>query len=344
MERDLPMRVALRLTLLAFAAVASGAGPAAALDCARASTPVENAICADPATAANDDAMGKAYDSLKARLPAADAAALVISQGRWLQRRTDICLARSGPAVGSCFSEETEKRRAFLAGDPVSGPGAAQRLAPVFIQHVGAPGEYDLDVNAVKFADPQLAGEKLFNARVDALLREVPKIDQTGVRQNVVYSYILDVSASFASPELISAHVSIYDFSGGAHGDSSTSNFAIDLTTGKELNFSDLFAAPARQPLESQCLAEIWRQKHGNGTDAGPQVVSLEDQKRTIEQGVGDLTRWSLFATGAKVTFDPYALGAYVEGSYSCEFSAETLRPLLKLDYLSEAAAPQADR
>ena len=56
----------------------------------------------------------------------------------------------------------------------------------------------------MKFADPQLPGETLFNAKVDALLEKVPAIDQTGFRQNEVYSYDLDVSATFASPEFVS--------------------------------------------------------------------------------------------------------------------------------------------
>jgi hypothetical protein len=71
-------------------------------------------------------------------------------------------------------------------------------------------------------------------------------------------------------------------------------------------------------------------------------VVSAAEQKKTIEESVADLTRWSFYATKAEITFDPYALGAYVEGSYTCDFSAELMRPLLKLDYLAEAAAPQA--
>ena len=53
-----PMRNA-ALPLIAILA-STGAGPAMALDCAKARTPIENAICADPAAAATDDAMTKA--------------------------------------------------------------------------------------------------------------------------------------------------------------------------------------------------------------------------------------------------------------------------------------------
>jgi uncharacterized protein YecT (DUF1311 family) len=326
-----------RLTIFPCIAVGLGIGPAMALDCAKATTPVEKAICADPAAAGADESMTKAYDLLAARLSAPEKTTLLISQRRWLKRRADACPADNGDAMASCLTDETERRRAFLAGEPISGPGAAQSLTPVLIQHVGLPNQYDLDIEAVKFADPRLPGEKRFNAKVNALLKEVPKIDQTDIRQDMVYTYDLDVGASFASPEFVSARVEIYDFSGGAHGNSSTSNFAIDLTTGKELQFSDLFEAAAQAKFVAACLDDIKRQKQEKMPDDPFGVVSAAEQKKTIEESVGDLTRWSLYATKAEISFDPYALGAYVEGSYTCDFPAGMVRPLLKFDYLAKA-------
>lgn len=317
---------------------ALNAAPALALDCGKATTPIENAICADPAAAAADDAMTKAYQHLDAKLSGPDKAALLTSQRRWLKRRDDLCAGRNAVEISSCLADETEDRRAYLAGEPQSGPGAAQPFEPVIIQHVGAPNQYDIDVNAVKFAEPRLPGEKLFNARVDALLKQVPKADQGGIRQNMTYSYDLDVGATFASPELASAHVQTYEFAGGAHGASSTANFAIDLIGGKELAFDDLFGEGAKTPLVAACLAQIAQQKQQKAPEAPDAVISADEQKTVIEKSVGDLSRWSLFATGAKIAFDPYALGAYVEGSYACDFTAALLRPLLKIDYLAEEA------
>jgi len=335
------MREPLRLTLFALLAVASGACPAMALDCARATTPIEKAICADPIAAAADDSMSKAYDALAARLAAPDKAALLISQRRWLKNRADTCSADEGGAEAACLTDRTVARRAYLAGEPVSGPGAAQAFTPVLIQHVGKPNQYDLDIQALKFADPKLPGEKRFNATIDALLKKVPAIEQTEPRRDMVYSYDLDVSASFASPEFVSARVETYEFAGGAHGNSDTSNFAIDLASGKELQFSDLFAADARPKLVAACLDDIKRQKQEKMPNDPYGVVSAADQRKTIEESVGDLTRWSFFATKGEITFDAYSLGAYFEGSYACDFPASMMRPLLKLDYLAEAAAPQ---
>ena len=62
----------MKLALLAASAVSllmlHSAGPADAFDCARASTAMERAICADPTLKATDDAMSAAYSSLRQRL------------------------------------------------------------------------------------------------------------------------------------------------------------------------------------------------------------------------------------------------------------------------------------
>jgi uncharacterized protein YecT (DUF1311 family) len=333
------------IQISALSAGALSAAPVMALDCARARAPVEKAICGDPDAEAADEDMAKAYNALAATLSPQHMAALVTSQRRWLKRRADICLAREGEGVASCLVDETKRRRAFLAGEPLSGPGAAQKFRPVLIQHVGKPYQYDLDVNAQEFADPALPGEKLFNAKVDKLLEGVPGIEQSGFRQKMVYSYMLDVSATFASPQFVSAHVELDDFSGGAHGNSSTSNFAIDLETGKELSFADLFEPAAKQQLVDQCLAQIRQQKREKMPDDPFGVVSEKEQKAEVKKSVGDLSRWTFTANKAEVTFDPYALGAYVEGPYFCDFPAALLRPLLKVDYFAPApkASPAAE-
>jgi uncharacterized protein YecT (DUF1311 family) len=334
------MRERLRLTLFAPLAVASGACPAMALDCAKATTPIEKAICADPIAAAADDSMSKAYDALAARLAAPDKAALLISQRRWLKSRANRCPTDGGAVEAACLADRTEARRAYLAGAPVSGPGAAQAFTPVLIQHVGKLNQIDLDIQALKFADPKLPGEKLFNARIDALLKEVP-CGEAEFHQDMVYSYDIDVRASFASPEFVSAREETYEFCGGAHGNSDTWNFAIDLASGEELQFSDLFAAGAQPTLVAACLSDIKRQKQEKMPN-DPNADVSADQKEAIEASVGDLTRWSFYATKGEITFDAYSLGAYVEGSYACDFPAEMMRPLLKLDYLAQAAALRA--
>jgi hypothetical protein len=42
------------------------------------------------------------------------------------------------------------------------------------------------------------------------------------------------------------------------------------------------------------------------------------------------LRAWSFAPDKATVTYDPYAVGAYAEGLYSCEIPYATLKPLAK--------------
>ena len=60
------------------------AGPAAAFDCAKAATPTEKMICAQPALKALDDAMSAAYGALSARIAADAKPALLVSQRNFI--------------------------------------------------------------------------------------------------------------------------------------------------------------------------------------------------------------------------------------------------------------------
>ena len=77
--------------VLAFAALSFAvlrAGPAWAIDCAKAEAPVDRLICATPKLKLADEAMGAAYDKLLQDTKDADFhEALIRSQRRWLEQR-----------------------------------------------------------------------------------------------------------------------------------------------------------------------------------------------------------------------------------------------------------------
>ncbi|ACK51787.1 protein of unknown function DUF1311 [Methylocella silvestris BL2] len=333
------MRIGLTISVLTAAWLV--AAPARALDCAKANTPIETAICANPAALAADEAMTKTYDGLAASLKPEHRQALLISQRRWLEQRANLCVSEEGKAVDSCLVEKTDDRRSFLAGEPQSGPGAPPGFAPLFIQHVGKPREYDINVEALKFVDPKRPGEILFNQKVQALLDEVPPVRDKDIRDGQTYSYWLEVSAPFASEKFVSGHTELYDYSGGAHGNTETSNFAIDLASGRELAFADIFEEAAKQPLEDSCLAQIKDQKHEKLPDVTLSAEDIAALEKAIAVSVAELKEWSFMASKATIGFDAYALGAYVEGSYSCSFPAAFFKKFLKYDYLPPAPDAQ---
>lgn len=117
------MRRALVISSSGLAVALCSATSASALDCARASTASEKAICADPAALKADAELGKAYKSLLASAPQAERAAIVASEARWLNTRDGDCADEKGAALAACLRNATERRRAYLSGAPEAGPG-----------------------------------------------------------------------------------------------------------------------------------------------------------------------------------------------------------------------------
>lgn len=320
------------VTLCILSALAPNA--AFALDCSKARTAEEKAICADPQAEAADEAMAKAYKSLAASLSGGDQKALLQSQRQWLKSRANICGAADPSALGDCLRKETVRRELYLEGRPETGPGSGHDLVPVLVEQSGDKTKYDLDIAVLKYKSPALPGEKLFNAKIDALLKDAPSAKDSDAQPDLTYSYDLSLRLLYASPKFLSAQLQSYLFSGGAHGNTNVTNLNIDMEKGVILRFSDVFEPKAAASLHADCLRQIEAQK----------AVKLPDQKldadekrklgQTIAATLPDLDRWSFSADQAEVTFNAYELGAYVEGPYVCDFPGAFLRPLRKLDYV----------
>lgn len=311
---------------------AISATPVLALDCSKAKTPVEKAICADPAAADADRSMAGAYAALAAGLSEDNKKALLASQRAWLKLRGNLCADDNGVAA-ACLAKMTVQRSRFLSGVPETGPGSGSRLVPGFREESGPRLQYEIDANVLKFVAPALPGEKLFNARVDKLLADLPK-NEPRQKGELLYSSSLRLSMTYASPAFLSAHVRTYDFSGGAHGNSGTSNINIDVARGEVAVFGDLFTPEVKREFEDACWTQIKKQKVEKGPD---EIISADDTKTyraTIKESVAALDNWSFSADKASIGFDPYALGAYVEGSYSCDFDAAMLKRLQKSNLL----------
>ena len=78
----------MRLALLAL--VFSGAASAASFDCAKASTRIEKAICADAGLSALDEHLGRFYFAARERL-AENASCIVADQQQWLRAQRNPC-------------------------------------------------------------------------------------------------------------------------------------------------------------------------------------------------------------------------------------------------------------
>ena len=298
-----------------------------AFDCGKASTAVEKTICANPDIKAADDALAAAYSEVKAFSAPAERKMLLRSQKRWIATREGCAQAETG--ITACVRDETAKRLRLLAGTPKSGPGTGNRPIPVFVVQEGNAQVYDLDVQLLRFADPQSAGEKTLN-RITGEARNMLKLGSHGEDTGgSTFAIVQDMTVSYASPVFMSVIVSYWLDSGGAHGNGGVSNSNIGMQTGKLLEIGDFFGEEAAGELAAACKAQLIaaKRKRLDGEIYDPSTDDfLKDE--VIAEHVATLARWRFLESKASVSFDAYAIGSYAEGPYDCEFPMRELKAM----------------
>lgn len=318
---------------LAFAAFALlvSAPAAAAFDCGKAQTPVEKAICADPKLKAADDTMTGAYAKLKESLEGAEKDALRISQLRWIKQREG-CDYDGATDVPECVRDSTDKRKALLTAHPETGPGDGSDLTPWFVQKEGKKGGWDIDLNLVRFAEPQSAGESLFNREAEALA--VPALLENStlgtatlkVEKDKIYAKGVSLTPTYASKRLISALAEGFDDAGGAHPNGWSYAINISLDEGRRLTYGDLFGREVTGILAKLCSDQLIAARKVRTQDT---TVSLEEGADiVILAHIKDLERWSFRADQASILFDAYEIGSYAEGPYACVMQMAKLKTL----------------
>jgi uncharacterized protein YecT (DUF1311 family) len=316
--------------LLALAVLAGMPASAAAFDCKKAATPSEKAICADPAALAADAAMGAAFQALLRSSPASQRPQIAGAQARWLPTRDGDCADSKGPELGACLARESDRRRAFLAGQPEAGPGAPGKIAPWFRYEKGGKGRSEVDLELLKFVDPKSVAERTFNAAVEKLTSDIvqPEKDEPNPDS---FAYDWSMRLTYASPRFVSAHLTGYVSSGGAHPNSSTANVNVDFSLGREARFEDLFAVDEAAKIFQFCVKSVREQKKERlGDDAPKSADDLKSLTHDVQEATRNLSAWSFGADKATIDYDPYAVGSYAEGPYVCEIPYATLRGLAK--------------
>jgi uncharacterized protein YecT (DUF1311 family) len=329
------MSVGVRFSVLVVAAVFWPTA-AQALDCSKTTTSVEKAVCADAALKDLDDAIAAAYEAARGASQGHEREYLADSQRKWLKLREDMCGWEEDAAkLAACVRERTDTRRKFLAGEPMSGTDTGSRMVPAFVQQDGTKKQYDVDFSLMHFAAPATKGEKRFNGEIDKIAKSA-RLGPHGEDMNIDVPLASSANATvnYASPRLISAAINVYSYDGGAHGNGGTSNLNIALEAGRMLKSDDIFPAPAIAALKEDCQAQAFDQKREKfGGEFEPEADSNFSEDAIMAK-MKDFEGWSFFADNAVVTFNPYEIGSFAEGGYTCEF------PIAKLKTLAKPGAP----
>ena len=311
----------MKLILAAFSLFALASTPALAFDCAKAATAVEKAICASDSLRALDEDLGRAFETLRAKASAAERNALVGSQRAWLSDR-DSCSSDIHP--DACLAGSMKTRLGYLTGKPEAGPGATGRLTPL-IRWQTSPGRAPQQLAGLVFSTPASPGERLFNTLIRKQIDEASKsISDAGPGSTAVVSTAL----SYASARVISAHLEVgIDAQGAAHPNSWTRNINIDLSSGRELTFADLFDTSVSGAVVASCREQVLQDKKDMGID----LATIQDAMPVFDEAFAkashELNRWSFGAESATIVFDAYVVGSYADGSSSCSLPYAQLRP-----------------
>lgn len=314
--------------VLAAIATLTLTSPALAFDCAKATTDVEKAICASPQLKQLDGQLAAAYAAAKAASAPTEQKMLARSQKRWIAER-EFC-SGDDTGIDACIAQKTKDRLSLLTGTPESGPGASARMVPVFLVQDGTTQQWDIDMALVRFADAKTAGEKTFNRLVDAILKQAKPGPHGEDSHDMIYAMEDSLSLTYAGPALISARHDFYINEGGAHGNYGTGNINVDMTTGRQLTIGDVVDAAGAKTLTQRCKAEIDAERARRVPDADDVPYDEKTRDAAIAETVRDLKSWSIGAAEITVSFDPYAVGAYAEGAYTCSFPTKDVKALAR--------------
>lgn len=159
-----------------------------------------------------------------------------------------------------------------------------------------------------KLASPQLKLRDQLGAQVDQYVSEAKKIRDTVSPYELVSTYQVHIQRS----KFLSLTEDVYQFTGGAHGNTQRLPFNFDLDTGKELTLKDLFPAgydyqmPINQEIKKQIAThpqDFFQDKNGFQSISAEQPYYVEDGTLVVYFGQYDIAPYSSGIQEFKIPF-----------------------------------------
>ena len=316
--------------LVLLLAPALAPGQAQAMDCSKARTAVEKAICASSDLRAKDDEMSALYGEIKAASTEAEQKMLAAAQKKWIAEREDSCGQSEGEDLATCVSDSIDERITLFKVAPQSGPGSGRKMIPTFLVRDGDSKHYAVNVELARFAGPKSPAESIFNDKIAAIAARAP-LEPHDSNSDTILESETSLSLGYASPRLVSAAVTWYS-DGGAHGNGGVININVDLQKGTEVAITDLLTEEAAANIRKQCRDQIIEQKKEQSDEPYDPAKDEFLSDKVIADHVADLSRWSISEQDVIITFDAYDIGPYVDGDYECDFAMADLKKLAKPD------------
>lgn len=305
---------ALALGLFGIMVVGAGEAEAASFDCARASTPFEQAICDFPDLSEADDTLAVAWQTAIGGLSKPLLTRMQAEQKAWLGFAERSC----SPTAEALVDPVTEEQAQCLAGQFRQRIGRLEQSRMQSGLRLAIADRYEVIVDSTAEPDawnkvatfeagmPVLDGDSdlaaAFAAFIDtATPALIGEIEETS-----------DISRQTAITEVTAARISVtttdYWYGhGAAHGNYAITHAHFLRAPMRALVAEDIFAGEGWQAeLGKLVLAALDQSVEGGiWDDARPQVPELS----------ADPSRWALSPEGLSLTFQPYEVTAYAAGA-----------------------------
>ena len=293
-----------------------------AIDCKKASDPLDLAICNSPEALKADDAMNAAYQAASKLSTPKDAKALKADQVNWLDLRSDCQYGVDAEGNGTdatreqtaqCLVDYYGKRTAFLSGTPAEGPGAPGQMVPVVFSGVD-----EIFGHTLRFRKPATPGEIAYNTALDTELKDIHVATKDGDNSDT-----FDLTLAYASPALLSANVDVYlDGARFAHPMPLNFSINIDMAKGKRLIMSDMLDDSALKTIAAACEGQT-KDFIGDGEGADTRLSDVETMVEHIDH-------WTFGAGRATLRYLDYDTQ---DAPVECSVGYDMLKPLVKAGF-----------
>ena len=310
------------------------AAQAASFDCAKASSQVEKAICANPDLSRADEVLARAYATALGGLSDAARQAMQAGQREWLGFAALACTVDAKPFGAAptedqqgCLNSVYRSRISELGQSRMEGDWRVYPRTSYSLVDDPDPDAYQ-GVATKEISSPRIDEESPLADSFNALMDEADAAAQPdpGSEDYLTADTMVTTTISSVASRRISLATDTYWMGhGAAHG-----NYAITYAhyltdEGRMMTAEDLFT--------------------GNGWEEALGKLALDELDRTIDGGIWeesradvpnvatDPLRWNFGDNGLEIIFQPYEVTAYAAGAPTVTIGWDKLSDYLAPDY-----------
>jgi uncharacterized protein len=307
------------------AAAVLWATPAAAIECSKAASADEKAICGSPDLMALDQKLTRLYEVLMKSSDRAQQQEIKNAQYLWL-RKIRSC---DGDAV--CLKSHSSERVFLLAGKPSTAGDGAAPLAPRFQSREGKTWNL---VQGLTFAEENEPYQKIWNGSFNNALKAMfgPdgffnfETDETDEGSQQSYAHITVDVSYLSNRYLFGSNETVHYEAGAARPNWDWNGVALHVPSGKTVEIEELIDDQGVAKLTDICV-----QKAEVSAD-----FSNEDMSK-LEKYVGDLTYWKVTADGLDIVLPRAAVPEVFGCSFAASELLETVKPGLEVWKIQQA-------